>query len=142
MKLTINVIGLIFVITTAAAQQSPTALDIFELRRKCQIRAETILNNLAAGPYWHRTAVSNYDIKKHHCYVKIDASPSNPNLPLSEKRYTTHLYDGQTEELLAVTHSEGGKKTYGQIFDEGYAGNPFGYDEASAYIKFFITSDR
>ena len=142
MRITIAMIGLVLAVVPAAAQPAPTATEIFELRRRCQVLAEQILNDLTAGPYWHQTAVSNYDIKKNHCYVKIDASPSNLNLPLNETKYTTELYDGHTKQKLAVLRSEGGKKTYGEIFDEGYVGTPYGFDETSNYIQKLMITER
>ena len=67
------------------------------------------MNNNVIGIALTQDEVSHYDPKTNRCYVRLDVHTAD--LTRYEDYYATHVFDGQTKELLVSITSKNGKKT-------------------------------
>lgn len=119
--------------------QPQSTTEVFALRERCHAMADKLSAGLAYGEYWTRNIRSNYSLKFSHCYVVLEDSTADISAKRQKRGVT--LYDGLTGELLAAADTDGDKQT-GQIFDEDWDNNRFGFDATTEYIHQLMRSDR
>jgi len=153
------------------AQAPPTATEAFNLRVKCKAladdKAEAMKRHpmsvadgatlgLSAGAVdalnrkndarsevlqsWHS---SRYDIENNRCYIELFEHRRFGVNKENEAQYR-QIYDGQTDDLLAFTRIENGKKV-GMVFDPEHdrtTDDNLGWDDANAYIDEMMLDKR
>jgi len=128
-------------VATTSAQTSGS--EIFHLRSECAVLGEKLLNKSIVGSALTQNQTSHYNPQTNRCFVEIDVQRADLKAPgFYLKRY---LYDGQTQEMLAVSSNENGSKS-GMVYegahhkttDLSYAG----YDDAEVYINAMMNDDR
>ena len=104
---------------------APSAIDEFQLRSKCAECGNQIMNDNIIGSALTQSQVSTYNPRMRRCYVELTVQ----SVDLSNKYFSTYLYDGQTKNLLAFATIKNGAKS-GMVI-----GRPiFGFDETNEYI--------
>ncbi len=124
---------------------SPTLVssaDVFQLRSKCVVLGQKILDNNVIGNALTQSQVSYYNPATNRCNVQLIVQSIITNSGSLGDYFSNSLYDGQTGELLAFATKEKGKKDFGQIFSGDSSGYGFGYSAASDYIYKVMNDDR
>jgi len=120
------------------AQPSPTASEIFELRSKCHVLSEELMNRMKKeidlqNPqgHVHFSEKSHYSISKNICYSNISSS--------FDKSLIDEVYDAQSTEKLADVEYFG----IGRPPISGYIkGSPsFEGEKAADFIKSLMESE-
>jgi hypothetical protein len=115
--------GTLFAIHSASAQSPPTASEAFELRIKCKKmsdeKAQEFIDGNRMGKWelvgaWN---TSKYDPTSNRCYGRMYQHITKQNYHLDHE--SDQVYDLQTDDLLAWTRIENGKKS-GYISDPDY----------------------
>ena len=121
-------------LTSKLQFQPPTATEFFQLQSECaKLGQKKLKSNNASG--YNQTMSSRYSSEDGRCYVAIYAADTI----IPNHRYS-YLYDGQSDELLAVTGvTEDGAK-WGEMFPDrkgdihAAAAKDYDYDPVSEYI--------
>jgi hypothetical protein len=123
-------------------QQLPTATEVFNLRGRCAALGDRILNNNVIGSALSQSQISHYEPRTNRCYVELTVQTADTTVPMQYLSRT--LYDGQTNEMLAWSRLERGKKG-GMVFDRQHQTTSMdnaGWDDANDYINEKMADDR
>ncbi|UVO33665.1 hypothetical protein KUL72_19235 [Bradyrhizobium arachidis] len=107
----------------ASAQLPPTATEAFNLRRQCKNLSDEKaqqLNEANRELGWDLVAAwnsSKYDPISNRCFGRVYGHIVKPSHHLDHE--SDQIYDLQTDDLLATTTIQEGKKS-GSIFDPDY----------------------
>ena len=123
----------------------PTATEAFNLRIVCKQMADKKAEekaNFVALDKDTKTIfayhVSRYDPKANRCYIQLQGRYQRKGRDLAIRE----IYDGQTDELLAVTSDDNNEKL-GMVFDQNRKmanDKNQGYDDADAYMNVIMTN--
>ncbi len=160
MRLLLSVIGLSLLMGCERSKASPekrqalsytpaTAAEIFELRSKCAVFGEKVLENNFIGSALTQEQVTHYNPTTNRCYVRLEVLSAN--LTTTDDKFIKHLhlYDGQTREMLVSAMVEGSRKWAYILdgFEVANPGHPTGalfanYNDAVALIERYMADDR
>jgi hypothetical protein len=118
-----------------------SAAEVFELRSRCAALGQKILEGDLHGPALSVDVSSNYNARTNRCYVELSASRIDDPVHFHHET----LYDGQTQEMLAFTEDEGGKKkaaVFARNDNAPYDKNTDWYTRAAEYIGNQMEDDR
>lgn len=114
-----------------AAQQLPTATEVFHLRSECTELGVKIMSENFIGTALTQSQVSHYNSETNRCYVELTVQSVDLNAVGTKSEYfAAYLFDGQTKELLAFTKIEKGIKS-GIAFKKTISS----FDKVSTYIN-------
>jgi hypothetical protein len=110
----------------ALAQSAPTGSELLKLRAACAETGKRFLLGAVIVPPLTKTQTTYYDAKSNRCYV--DLTVRGPDY------INRNLFDGQSNELLAIARIETSKKI-GMIIDGEHGSlKSAPWDAATAYI--------
>jgi hypothetical protein len=112
----------------------PTATEVFHLRSECAALGRKILDNNVVGSALSQSQISHYDPKSNRCYVELTVQTADLTKP--QDVFRRYLFDGQTDDMLAVTRIEKGERS-GMVFDRHHdiiTDANARYDDTTAYI--------
>ena len=110
--------------------QLPTATEVFNLRSQCAKMGEDVLSSNIVGTALTQSKISYYDPKKNRCFVELDVNSVDLTLPVDKSIHSRHLFDGQTNELIATTDIKNGEES-GIVFKQSI----YGFDNVNEYIN-------
>ena len=114
----------------AQGQSPPATSEVVRLRSGCAELGKNMLRPTTIGSALTKHQTSYYDPQAKRCYVDLTVRSAD----VSDKYINRNLFDGQTNELLAIARIEK-EKTTGMVFDEQQGNLKYArWDEASAYI--------
>jgi hypothetical protein len=130
----------------APSGRLPSATEAFNLRRKCSILGQELVEGLIVPHTLAKEATSHYNPATNRCYVKVETHTVDYSVPPERREDNEFLYDGQTEDQLLAVLSRGNWHLATIISDslKKYFREPLNppYQEAETLIDKFMADDR
>jgi hypothetical protein len=115
------------------ASKLPSATEVFNLRTKCAEFGNRIDKGTTAHNLQNHSTLSHYDVQRNICFVEVN------NIYRMTFREERSLYDGQTDDILALT-TRADKVETGTVYSRNLSAEckdqseDCEFDKATAYI--------
>jgi uncharacterized protein YqfB (UPF0267 family) len=141
-------LSLVLLVGRAGAENAfppPTATEIFHLRSECGALGKKILDAHAniIGQALEKSQISHYNPQTNRCYVQLTVLTADTTDPFPVIT-TNYLYDGQTDEILAVAQTRKGLN-WGFVEDQSHQAKTLahgGWHDTIEYIHAMMADDR
>ena len=131
--------------TEQSSNRMPSATEVFELRTKCAVMGEKIMEDNIIGTALMHQQISRYNPITNRCYIKLEVSTADLGTPQERFVRSQYLFDGQTKEMLASASWEGLNKKTAYLFPDNLKSlshDPPAYEEVDAIIERFMAEER